>query len=123
MAQLREGSVIKKSTGDEVIATVNDIPEIPTSLPASGGNADTVDGFTVGTNVPTGAKFTDTVYSHPSSHPASIITESTTKRFVSDAEKSTWNNKANTSAIPTKFIHVGTTSPANNQMGWVDTSL
>ena len=26
MAQLREGSVIKKSTGDEVIATVNDIP-------------------------------------------------------------------------------------------------
>ena len=29
MAQLREGSIIKKSTGDEVIATVNDIPEIP----------------------------------------------------------------------------------------------
>ena len=26
MAQLKEGSVIKKSTGDEVIATVNDIP-------------------------------------------------------------------------------------------------
>ena len=60
MAQLREGSIIKKSTGDEVIATVNDIPEIPTSLPADGGNADTVNGFTVNTNVPANAKFTDT---------------------------------------------------------------
>ena len=26
MAQLKEGSIIKKSTGDEVIATVKDIP-------------------------------------------------------------------------------------------------
>lgn len=26
MAQLREGSIIKKSTGDEVVATLNDIP-------------------------------------------------------------------------------------------------
>ena len=32
-------------------------------------------------------------YSHPSSHPASIITETTSKRFVSDSEKATWNNK------------------------------
>ena len=35
----------------------------------------------------------DTVYTHPSSHPASMITESTTKRFVSDTEKTTWNGK------------------------------
>lgn len=35
----------------------------PTSLPANGGNADTVGGFTVGTNVPEDAKFTDTTYS------------------------------------------------------------
>ena len=33
----------------------------------------------------------DTVYSHPSSHPASIITESSSRRFASDDEKSTWN--------------------------------
>lgn len=26
MAQLKEGSIIKKSTGDEVVATLNDIP-------------------------------------------------------------------------------------------------
>ena len=32
-------------------------------------------------------------YSHPSSHPASIITETSEKRFVSNNEKATWNNK------------------------------
>lgn len=41
------------------------IPTIPSSLPANGGNADTVGGFTVGTNVPANAKFTDTVYELP----------------------------------------------------------
>lgn len=40
-------------------------PTIPTSLPANGGNANTVGGFTVGTNVPADAVFTDTVYTHP----------------------------------------------------------
>lgn len=37
--------------------------EIPTELPANGGNADTVGGHTVGVNVPSNAKFTDTTYS------------------------------------------------------------
>ena len=47
---------------------------IPTSLPANGGNASTVNGHTVLSNVPANAKFTDTVYYHPSTHPASMIT-------------------------------------------------
>ncbi len=34
-----------------------------------------------------------TVYTHPSTHPASIIIEDSTHRFVTDAEKDTWNNK------------------------------
>lgn len=34
----------------------------PTSMPANGGNAATVGGHTVETNVPAGAKFTDTTY-------------------------------------------------------------
>ena len=38
------------------------ITGLPTSLPANGGNSDTVGGFTVGVNVPANAKFTDTVY-------------------------------------------------------------
>lgn len=38
---------------------------IPTSLPANGGNASTVNGHTVLSNVPANAKFTDTIYSLP----------------------------------------------------------
>lgn len=34
-------------------------------------------------------------YTHPSTHPASMITESTSRRFVSDAEKSKWNTVDN----------------------------
>jgi len=32
-------------------------------------------------------------YTHPANHPASIITQDETKRFVTDAEKSMWNAK------------------------------
>lgn len=48
--------------------------KIPTSLPANGGNADTVNNYTVNSNVPSNAVFTDTVYTHPSTHPYSMIT-------------------------------------------------
>lgn len=58
---------------DEVEKKANK-EDIPTSLPANGGNADTVGDFTVESNVPAGAKFTDTVYTHPTTHPASMIT-------------------------------------------------
>ena len=40
-------------------------------------------------------------YVHPSSHDASMITESSSKRFVSDTEKSTWNAKASTAVATT----------------------
>lgn len=49
------------------------ITGLPTSLPADGGNADTVGGFTVGINVPADAEFTDTVYTHPSTHSISEV--------------------------------------------------
>lgn len=52
----------------------SDLKGAPTSLPANGGNASTVNGHTVNSNVPVNAKFTDTVYYHPSTHPASMIT-------------------------------------------------
>ena len=42
--------------------TYTEIIDAPTSLPADGGNADTVNGLTVETAVPAGAVFTDTVY-------------------------------------------------------------
>ena len=40
-----------------------DKSEIPTELPANGGNSATVNGHTVGIDVPSDAKFTDTTYS------------------------------------------------------------
>lgn len=40
-------------------------------------------------------------YTHPTSHPASIIAQDNTHRFVTDAEKTAWNGKAST-AIATQ---------------------
>lgn len=64
--------------------------DIPTTLPANGGNADTVNNHTVASDVPANAKFTDTVYTHPATHPASMITEDSTHRFISDAEQTNY---------------------------------
>ena len=41
-------------------------------------------------------------YIHPNTHPASIIVQDSTHRFVTDSEKDKWNNKAELSDIPTK---------------------
>ena len=40
-------------------------------------------------------------YIHPSSHPATMITQDATHRFVSDTEKNTWNGKASTAVVST----------------------
>ena len=51
---------------DKVVKTVEDdyakTTEIPTTLPANGGNSDTVNNHTVKSDVPENAVFTDTVY-------------------------------------------------------------
>lgn len=62
-----------------------------------------VDNSRVLTDVPIGAKFTDTVYTHPANHPASIITQDSNNRFVTDVEKNNWNGKADVSDIPTSL--------------------
>ena len=35
-------------------------------------------------------------YRHPASHPASMIEQDATHRFITDTERSTWNGKAST---------------------------
>lgn len=50
-----------KEYTDLLMLTKADKSEIPTTLPANGGDADTVGGFTVGCDVPADAAFTDTV--------------------------------------------------------------
>ena len=46
-----------------------------------------------------------TGYTHPDSHPATMITQDATHRFVTDAEKTAWNAKGR--------ILSGTTTPAD----------
>lgn len=40
-------------------------------------------------------------YVHPANHPATMITQNATHRFVTDTEKSTWNAKASTAVVST----------------------
>lgn len=49
-------------TPSEHTHTKSQVMDFPTSMPANGGNSDTVNNHTVETDVPTDAKFTDTVY-------------------------------------------------------------
>lgn len=66
VADNSHGHTIANVVGlQDVLDGKADISAIPAALPADGGNADTVGGFTVGANVPAGAKFTDTVYTLP----------------------------------------------------------
>jgi hypothetical protein len=68
--------------------TISDVEGLQTALDGK------VDNSRVLTDVPAGAKFTDTVYTHPANHAPSIITQDANNRFVTDAEKSIWNSKA-----------------------------
>lgn len=70
---------------------VKDITDFPTSMPAKGGDSSTVNGHTVETDVPKGAVFTDTIYTHPNTHPASMITGLPTKvsQFENDKKYQT----------------------------------
>lgn len=57
----------------------------------------------------------DTLYNnyvHPANHPASIITQDASNRFVTDTEKTTWNSKAN-----------GTHTHATSDVTGLDTAL
>lgn len=82
----------------------------------SGKGLSTEDYTTAEKNKLSGIEAGANKYTHPSSHPASMITESTSRRFVSDAEKASWNNKAEISDIPTKV------SQLTNDSGFLTTN-
>lgn len=58
---------------DESLGQKANKSEIPQSLPANGGNAETVNGHTVLSNVPENAKFTDTTYGNASTSAAGLV--------------------------------------------------
>ena len=71
-----------------------------------GNKVDKIDGKGLSTNDYTTVEKNKlsglTNYTHPTSHSATMITEDSTHRFVTDSEKSSWNNKSN--------LALGTTS-------------
>ena len=54
--------------------TKSQITDYPSSLPANGGNASTVNGHTVNSDVPSGAKFTDTTYTDATTSAHGLMT-------------------------------------------------
>lgn len=72
------------------------------SLPTA--SATVLGGVKIGSNISisSGVISVAAPYTHPSSHPATIITQTSSYRFVTDTEKSTWNAKSN--------LALGTTS-------------
>lgn len=62
-------------------------------------------GFTIETSVPANAKFTDTVYTHPSTHPASMITGLSTV-----ATSGSYNDLTNKPTIPSAYTLPNATS-------------
>ena len=64
---IADGAEVNVQSDWNITNTTSDayIKNKPKALPANGGNADTVNNHTVETNVPAGAVFTDTVYTHP----------------------------------------------------------
>lgn len=63
-------------------------------------NASKVNNLTVETAVPKNAKFTDTVYTHPSTHPASMITGLST--VATSGSYNDLSNKPTIPVVPTK---------------------
>lgn len=101
---------LAKKANSSSLATVatsgsyNDLsnkPTIPTTLPANGGNADTVGGFTVGVNVPANAKFTDTTYTAMTASEATTGT-ATTARSIS---AKVLNDKINAVVTANAYSH------------------
>lgn len=65
LSGIASGAEVNVQADWNVTDTTSDafIKNKPTSMPANGGNSDTVNGHTVNSNVPENAKFTDTTYS------------------------------------------------------------
>jgi len=90
----------KGDTGDK--GETGDVEGLTSTHIATALGYTPLDENRVKTDVPEDAKFTDTVYSHPTTHPASMITESSTKRFVSDTKISEWDGKETTTGSQDK---------------------
>ena len=109
-------SITKSDVGLGNVDNTSDIDK-PISIATQSALNLKADKTQILTNVPANAKFTDTVYTHPTTHPASMITESTTRRFVSDTEKSAWNAKWDYDASTIQGVKVNNAGNADTVNG------
>lgn len=90
----------------------------PSSLPANGGNADTVNGHSVNTDVPPDAKFTDTIYTHPvtsgNKHIPSGGSSGQILKWSSDGTAA-WGTS------PGNYVK-SSSAPSDTNVLWVDTA-
>ena len=95
---------------------VSDVVNFPESLPANGGNSDTVNGLTVETAVPANAKFTDTTYGIATSDKTGLVRSGgdvtvDTDGTMSVADNSHKHTVSNISDFPTSM-------PASDVSAW-----
>jgi hypothetical protein len=105
--------------------TKSQITDFPTSLPANGGDADTVSGHTVAADVPSDAKFTDTVYTHPSYTAATgVPTANATPAFGGTFSVNQVSRDAtgHVSAITSRTITIPSTAATASAAGLVSTA-
>lgn len=111
---------------------VTDVEKAAWNAKQAAGTYATGTGSATGTN--TGDNAVNSLYSglvnytHPVNHPASIITQDSSNRFVTDAEKTTWNAKGvgdvtltDTQTLTNKTIHGNTntlTVDGTNSVGY-----
>lgn len=81
-----------------------------------GIQAPTFNGFTIETSVPANAKFTDTVYTHPATHPASMITGLSTVATSGSYNDLTDKPNIPASAIVDSELSSTSTNPVQNKV-------
>ena len=105
IAELVDGSPAALDTLKELSAALGNDPNFATTVATQiGQKVDKVAGKGLSTEDYTSeekAKLAGVAagannYQHPATHPASVIVQDSTHRFVTDSEKTTWNGKAST---------------------------
>ena len=119
--------------------TKSQITDFPSSLPANGGNSATVNGHTVNSDVPSGAKFTDTTYNDATTSAHGLMTPAMVSKLNGIAEGAnrttvdTAMSDSSTNPVQNKVVknyvdgtqtgyYVGTSAPTNKNILWVDSS-
>ena len=66
--------------------------------------------------IPANPKYTDTIYVHPTNHSADMIIETLNKTFITEQERSGWNDKLN----PTDVLSDAKVEVAGQQIGLIE---